>query len=144
MSMVAPINAIDGVTRRERRTRRKQADLGPSIDPIRQQGRDPQHVYERERWYSTPQSRDRSAMAGRRRLYHDSYQTSSGTTWDEFFEDMAERAAVFEDAGINLGWGACASAGASGVRGSVDAETERRYLTPRPNSYRLGLIKKRR
>ena len=35
------------------RRRPKQADLGPSVDPIRQQGRDPMHVYNPAAWFTT-------------------------------------------------------------------------------------------
>lgn len=127
-------------SRKERRAALKRADLGPDRDPIRQQGRDSKHVYVRERWYATPQTCDRSRAASARRLYHESYRTSSGHTWDEFFEQLQERADEFEAAGINLGWGGCSSPGATAVRGSVEEDMDRRYLPPMANTFQLRQI----
>jgi hypothetical protein len=130
--------------RAERRRKRNQADLGPSNDPIRPQGRDPAHCYIRERWYSTPQACDRSRLSRRRRLYHDTYRTSSGHTWDQLYEELAARAREYEAAGINLGWGNFSGPGAAGVRQSVEAETDRRYMAPKPNAFMKRLIEKRK
>jgi hypothetical protein len=132
---------VPGQPRQERRKKRKQADLGPSSDPIRQQGRDPDHAYEPLEWFSTSQSCDRSRSTMRARIYHQSYRTSSGHTWDHFFEDMAESAREFEEAGINLGWGNCHG---PAVNGSVEQDRDRRYLEPKANRFYQRLVAKGR
>lgn len=127
------------VTRQARRKNaRKQADLGPSNDPIRQQGRDPLHCYIREEWYVSQQQCDTSRATGRRRMYHESYQTSSGHTWDEFFEGLSAIASELEEAGINLGWGGCNSKSSQ----SIDYEIDRRYLDPKNNRFWNQTIKR--
>ncbi len=111
------------------RARDDARDLGPWIDPIRQQGRDPQHRYRRDDWYPTPQRSDRSRRACRLRIYHQTYATSSGHTPDHHYENLAGIARALEDAGINLGWGGCADsvAGAARVSGSIEQDVRRRY-----------------
>jgi hypothetical protein len=144
MSMVALITVVDKcVTRSQRRKAAKQADLGPTNDPIRQQGRDPLHFYCRPRWYATTQACDRSRHSRRQRLYHDSYRTSSGHTWDQLFEELAELAVPFEIAGIDLGWGCAPKPGDTRIHGSVAQEVDRRYLEPRPNQFALKQITRR-
>lgn len=132
------------VPRAVRRKLRKQADLGPTLDPIRQQGRDSEHHYRPLEWFATPQGCDRSRAANRQRLYHESYATSSGHTFDHHYDEVSRLAAEFEDAGINLGWGGCSGAGTERVRGSVEAETGRRYFDPRPNAFRIGLLRNKK
>ncbi len=102
-------------------------DLGCYEDPIRQQGRDPRHDYQPPLWYVTPQRADRSRKHARQRVYHGSYETSSGHTPDEHFERLARIAAEIEEAGINLGWGGCADFGGAKAPESVEAEVRRRY-----------------
>lgn len=76
-------------------------------------------------------------------MYHVSYRTTCGTTFDELYENLADIAREFEDAGINLGWGGCSAPGAESVRESVEADVARRYLDARPNSFRLKLLTRR-
>jgi hypothetical protein len=108
--------------RAKRRKAQKETDLGPDRDPIRQQGRDPLHVYIAVDWYETRQKKDRSLLARRQRKYHASYQTTSGHTHDQHWEVLARIAAEFENAGINLGWGGCRS-----QHCEVTVEVSRRY-----------------
>jgi hypothetical protein len=124
---------------RASRRKRKQEDMGPTNDPIRQQGRDPNHLYDRSEWYVTPQKCDRQKY-GRRRMYHESYQTSSGHTWDQFFEELADTARELEDAGINLGWGGCKS----DARQSVESEIDRRLLEPKANHWHTRLVTRKK
>lgn len=141
MGKEAPIVEVEApVNRATRRKGRKQGDLGPTNDPIRQQGRDPAFSYDRGEWFTTPQKCDRSRAAQRTRIYHESYQTSSGHTWDQHFEELADIASELEDAGINLGWGGCRG---SQVHGSVEQDRDRRYLEPKANSFYKRLATRR-
>jgi hypothetical protein len=61
-------------------------------------------VYHDADWFRTSQLQDRSAVAAQRRVYHKSYQTSSGHTFDHLFDETSRIAAEIENAGISLGW----------------------------------------
>lgn len=83
--------------------------IGHWRDPIRQQGRDP--LYDEElategEWMPTRQSCDR-ARNGRRRVYHKTWFTSSGDTYDAWLDSLAATPFAREcrDAGVDLGLG---------------------------------------
>jgi hypothetical protein len=118
--------------RAARRKAKKQGDLGPAQDPIRQQGRDPHYEFVSSEWFETPQKCDRSRLAGKPRQYHTSNQTSSGHSFDEHFEVMAAMARELEAAGINLGWGGYA--GTWKCECEIVQEIKRRY-GGRPNAW---------
>ena len=96
---------------------------GPRKDPIRQQGFFISKTHFRQQtWFVSRAPGDVSRVAGKRRVYHITYQSPKpGLPWDHYFEQAARRAREFEDAGIDLGWG--------GVRGSTEMASEelRRY-----------------
>ncbi len=94
---------------------------GPTRDPVRQQGRAlTPRDFDSTDWYRTTQRRDRSRAVLERRVYHVSYQTSSGHTWDEHFEIAAKAAREIEEAGIDLGWGGVG-------REEINRDLDRRY-----------------
>lgn len=112
--------------RKRKRKQHEPPDLGPASDPIRQQGRDPRcwSAYREGDWSETPQLCDRSRRAGQRRKYHRSSFTSRGFTYDQMFEDLADMAAKFEAAGIDLGQGGIER---GAIVGSVQADVARKY-----------------
>jgi hypothetical protein len=113
-------------------------DLGPPSDPIRQQGRDPEHRYNKTEWFETPQVCDRSRRVARRRVYHESYRTTSGHTFDHHFEQCYEIARELEAAGIPLGWGSCPK---SDHAPQGQSEYERsKVARGKPSSYQKRLL----